>query len=143
MEENVTECNSAKNQEPTGRREALNYLEGLHKNYAAYHGQKETLGWAGIALFATLVPVLFTQLPNTESITHKLLATITILVLTISVLRYINTQTRLRHKAADFVAASLALQTEIVSGSMETIDFLQVTMKTTSTSQHMFYQTYF
>lgn len=106
------------------RKEILDLLKDLQAHYGTYHNHKETVGWAGVALFAALmvgVATILARLPQAGiSCDARVGMSLAVVGACLVCTLYVYKQFALRKRAADLLAACVQLRGQIV-GSPSTV----------------------
>lgn len=98
------------------RSEILSYLEEIRSHYSAYHNHKEASGWAAVAVFLGYISQFFGLLFRNEINfpEEKRFVVLVIGVVVIVVSLYLKEQFRLSRIAANNVAATFYLKTQLI-----------------------------
>lgn len=104
------------------RREVLDLLKDLQSHYGTYHNHKETVSWAGIALYAFLVVGIANALRESHlSCLARVGVSFLVLGACLICWLYVHKQFQLRTRAADLVAACIRLRSDIISAPNDVI----------------------
>jgi hypothetical protein len=102
------------------RKEVIDFLKDIQMYYGTYHNHKETVGWAGVALFAGLMLGAATVIR--EWVTQAGISCCTRAGISLAVMSacfvcwlYVHKQFALRKRAADLVAACCQVRSQIIS----------------------------
>jgi hypothetical protein len=88
----------------------------MRAHYAVYHNHKEVSAWAGVVLyviFATQIAFASDEMFESDAVVYA--AWMLSCAFFLAILVYLHTQFRLRHEAANYVAAFLYLHVEYLA----------------------------
>jgi len=95
------------------RSEVLKYLSDTRSHFAQYHNHKEASAWAAAAVYIAFLVQISTSVGGQLScLMGRGLAVILVIVLGVAVCRYLRAQFRMRHYAANYIAACFELSAE-------------------------------
>lgn len=102
------------------RKEVVELLKDLQAQFGAYHNHKESMAWAGVALFAVLMAAVaasIRQSPPLSALSFAArVATSLFVAGACSVCwLYVQQQFALRRRAADLFAACIGLRSQVIS----------------------------
>lgn len=97
------------------RSEVLEYLRHMQRHYEVYQNHKETMAWAGVALYYVLLTGSVVAASHCVS---KLAAFTVLAIATLVVAHYVRTQSFLKRRAARADAACSSLYRELVANEL-------------------------
>ncbi len=98
---------------PNDKENLLKYVSDTRAHYSQYHNHKETSAWAGVALHAVIcAQIIFARGDFFTQDTVRWCALAFITLFSLIVFAHLSIQLRLRHIAANYVAALMFLGAE-------------------------------
>ncbi len=100
---------------PLIKADVLKYLSDIRADYSAYHNHKEVSAWAGVALYVIFISqLLFAKDDLLKEPLILVAVSLLLVLLLVATIIYLNIQFRLRHEAANYANASIALSAEFL-----------------------------